>query len=58
MLNKLTMAKAQGNLERLEKIFEKWMRKKIGNEEFAAQAIIEILEAKRIISKLISKSME
>jgi len=57
-MNELGLLDAQGHLERLEDVLKKWLLKKIKNEEFAAQTTIELLQARRIISNLISKSME
>ena len=54
---KLAMAKIQGQIEGLEKLLEKWMRSDISNEQFAAEAVIKLLEAKKGISSLISKAI-
>ena len=58
MFNKPTLVKAQKHLENLEAVFEKWLLKKLGDKEFAAQAVIELIQARRILAAVISKSME
>lgn len=48
---------AQDRLRNLEKGLQEWMQKKIGSEEFAAGAVIELLEMKKLIDKLLVKHL-
>lgn len=56
--DKPTLMRVQGQLERLELLLEGWMQHKLSNREFAVKATTALLQAKRLTSALISKSME
>lgn len=55
--DKLAMAKIQTHLEDLESLLAKWMRSDISNEQFAAEAVIKLQEAKKGTLSLISKAI-